>query len=57
MVMFVQIPSILNEMVHFQVLSPVHKVLIIVSDSPVIEHTLLEDETDKSLREILYSLT
>jgi hypothetical protein len=55
-VMFVQIPSVLNEMIHFKVLSPVYIVLLVVSDRPVVEHALLEDEANENLREILNRL-
>jgi len=52
----VQIPSVLYELVHFQVVSPVVKVLLVAFDEPVFVHALLEDEADESLLEILYHL-
>jgi len=52
----VQIPSVLYELVHFQVVSPVVKVLLVAFDEPVFVHTLLEDKADESLLEILYHL-
>jgi hypothetical protein len=56
-VIFVKIKSVLQEMVHYQVVSPVLKVLLVVSDTPVFKQTLLEDVAVEDLLEILYCIT
>ena len=56
-VMLVQVPSTLNKVVHFKVICPVLKVLVVVLYRPVIIYTFLENEANEGLREVIYRLT
>lgn len=56
MIIFMQVPRTLHEMVHLQRIRPALEVLIIVFDMPIVEGALLEKVANENLRKVLNRL-
>ena len=54
--MFVQVPSTLDKVIHFQILSPLFEVLMVVLNGPVIIDAFLKNKAIEDFCEVLNGL-